>query len=93
MVLFPSLYQAAGWLLVTITLLAICALSYICAIMGEIRHFQPLARSSYEFFFSRSRLLLLLLCKVVEAMAAMPGNARFDKRVEVSSSEGDSERC
>jgi hypothetical protein len=52
MVLFPSLYQASGWFPVSIALLAVCGLSYICSIM------------------------------VIEAMAAMPGNAKFDKRVE-----------
>jgi len=52
MVLFPSLYQAAGWFLVTLALLAVCGLSYVCSIM------------------------------IIEAMAAMPGNAKFDKRVE-----------
>lgn len=55
MVLFPSLYQQAGWLLVSLALLGVCGLSYICSVM------------------------------IIEAMAAMPGNAKFDKRVEYTS--------
>ena len=55
MVLFPSLYQEAGWLIVSLALLAVCFLSYVCSIM------------------------------IVEAMAAMPGNAAFAKRVEYTS--------
>lgn len=55
MVLFPSLYQEAGWLIVSLALLAICFLSYVCSVM------------------------------IVEAMAAMPGNAAFAKRVEYTS--------
>jgi hypothetical protein len=52
MVLFPSLYQAAGWFTVTMTLLLIAFLSYLCSVM------------------------------IIEAMAAMPGNHTFTKRVE-----------
>ena len=55
MVLFPGLYQASGWLLVSLALLAICLLSYLCSVM------------------------------IIEAMAFMPGNHSFDKRVEYTS--------
>ena len=42
MVLFPSLYQAAGWLLVTIALVGVCFLSYLCSIMIiEVSAAQP----------------------------------------------------
>jgi amino acid permease len=52
MVLFPSLYQAAGWFVVSLALGGVAFLSYLCSIM------------------------------IIEAMAAMPGNHTFNKRVE-----------